>query len=77
MGMKQKVRREIKDNEWRFVLAGVDILVHRGNIKCRKEIDDYHFSDNDTIEYYNESSDYVGEVDLNTICQFLEIPNLF
>ena len=77
MNMRQKAKREIKNDEWRFVIAGIDILIHRGRIKSRSEIDDYGFSDVNSIEYYNEDEEYTGEVDLSTICQFLEIPDLF
>ena len=77
MNMGQKARREIRDEEWRFVIAGVDVLVHRGRIKSRSEIDDYTFNDMNAIEYYNEQEEFVGEVSLSVICQFLEIPDLF
>ena len=75
MHMKKQHKHHIHDEEWRFVMAGVDVLIHRGKIKRKKEVDDYHINDVNAIEYYNEESEFLGEVELNVICQFLEIPD--
>jgi len=77
MRMSKSAKRYIGDEKWRFVMAGIDILVHRGRIKCRKEVDDYNINDVNTIEYYNEEAEFTGEVSLNAICQYLEIPDIF
>ena len=74
--MGQISREDIKEEEWRFIMAGADVLVHRGKIKCKKEIDDYYISEINTIEYYNDKSEFVGEVSISVICQFLEIPDI-
>jgi len=75
--MSQKAKKYIRDEEWRFVIAGIDILIYRGRAKSRKEIDDYHINDVNAIEYYNEEEEFIGEVELSVICQFLEIPYFF
>jgi len=77
MRMSKSAKRYISDEKWRFVMAGMDILVHRDRIKCKKEVDDYHINDVNTIEYYNEEAEFTGEVSLSVICQYLEIPDIF
>jgi ribosomal 30S subunit maturation factor RimM len=75
--MSRISKSDIKEDEWLFVMAGADVLVCRGRIKCRKEIDDYYINEINTIEYYNEDQEFVGEVSLSVICQYLEIPSVF
>jgi hypothetical protein len=76
MQMSRISKDDIREEEWSFVMAGADVLVYRGRIKSRKEIDDYHINEINTIEYYNDDEEFVGEVSLSVICQFLEIPDV-
>ena len=75
MRMSDPAKNYIHEEKWRFVIAGIDILIHRGRAKCRREIDDYSINDVNSIEYYNEDKEFLGEVSISVICQFLEIPD--